>query len=283
MQDRSSQLIKVGISTSPDARAEQVAREFGADVIILGLLDVEDARAAEKFLHGALEKYRVVGEWFQIDERRLSYLLAFFQKAFQEVPERARLRYSATRQLKHPSDQVVGGPFPAEGGYILSELQGMPEEASTQNQVGQAGKSRSANHLTDNTLERWNEFQASTENILRPIENPEHYERVAAFLDSLMDKVRGEYTRHALWPLVDYVTHLIGDYDAAHPIEMLPAREMLKHYMDQAGLTQVSLAKAIKLDQSLISKHLRGDRDINLDHARAYSEFFKVPLAIFAQ
>lgn len=137
--------------------------------------------------------------------------------------------------------------------------------------------------LTDDTLERWNDFQTSTGNILRPIESPEHYEQVAAFLDSLMDKVRGEYNRHTLWPLVDYVTHLIGDYDAAHPIEMLPAREMLRHYIDAAGLTQVSLAQAVKLDQSLISKHLRGERDINLDHARAYSAFFKAPLEIFAQ
>ncbi len=137
--------------------------------------------------------------------------------------------------------------------------------------------------LTENTLDRWNDFQASVDNILRPIEGQEHYQQVTKFLDNLMDTVRGEYTRHALWPLVDYVTHLIGDYDAAHPIEMLPAREMLAHYLQVSGLNQTNLAKETQLDQSLISKHLRGERDINLEHARVYSAFFKVPLEVFAQ
>lgn len=131
------------------------------------------------------------------------------------------------------------------------------------------------------TLERWNAFQDSVNHVLRPIENTEHYHEVAIFLDSLMDTVRGEYTRHTLWPLVDYVTHLIGDYDAAHPLERVEAKEMLHFYMQQANLTQSQLAKEIQFDQSLISKHLRGAREINLDHARAYSAFFKVPLEAF--
>jgi antitoxin component HigA of HigAB toxin-antitoxin module len=131
------------------------------------------------------------------------------------------------------------------------------------------------------TLERWNAFQDSVNHVLRPIENTEHYYEVAIFLDSLMDTVRGEYTRHALWPLVDYVTHLIGDYDAAHPLEGVEAKGMLLFYMEQTKISQVQLAKEIGLDQSLISKHLRGEREINLDHARAYSAFFKVPLEAF--
>lgn len=76
MQDCSSLLVKIGISHNPDTRVGQVAQEFGADVVILGLLEVEDARAAEKFLHGALERHRVMGEWFQIEEKKLNSTLA---------------------------------------------------------------------------------------------------------------------------------------------------------------------------------------------------------------
>ncbi len=137
--------------------------------------------------------------------------------------------------------------------------------------------------IPDHTVASWNAFQNSTGNILCPIENIEHYHQVADFLDNLLDTVRPDYTTHPLWPLVNFVTHLIGDYDTAHPLELATPQEMLKYYMEQSKLNQTALAKATELDQSLISKHLRNEREINLDHARAYSTFFKVPLEAFVR
>ena len=139
----------------------------------------------------------------------------------------------------------------------------------------------SSETISSDAVASWNAFQTATGHILHPIETLEHYHRIAHFLDGLLDIVRPDYTAHALWPLVDYVTHLIGDYDAAHPLELASPQEMLSYYVEQSKLSQTALARAVELDQSLISKHLRGERDINLDHARAYSKFFMVPLEAF--
>lgn len=78
MEDRNSQLLKIGISIDPEFRVEQINKDFGCDAFVAGVLRVDDARKTERFLHGMLAAHRVVGEWFEIPERQKSYLLAYF-------------------------------------------------------------------------------------------------------------------------------------------------------------------------------------------------------------
>lgn len=80
MRDRNTQLVKIGISVDPNIRVLNVARQFCAEVELLGTLEVEDAKKVEQFMHSALSAHRVMGEWFQPDAKTLSYVLAFFVK-----------------------------------------------------------------------------------------------------------------------------------------------------------------------------------------------------------
>lgn len=78
LEDKNSGLLKVGISVDVAVRVGQVNKEFGCDAEIIGVLDVNDAAKTERFIHGMLEDGRVVGEWFEVSERKKNYLLAYF-------------------------------------------------------------------------------------------------------------------------------------------------------------------------------------------------------------
>ncbi len=79
MEDQNTHLLKIGISADPEFRAEQVNRQFGSQANVIGVLAVADAARTERFIHGMLEKNRVVGEWFEATERQKNYLLAYFE------------------------------------------------------------------------------------------------------------------------------------------------------------------------------------------------------------
>lgn len=80
MTDRNTGLLKIGVSVNPNVRAREVAKQFNANVELLGTLEVEDARKVEQFMHKTLSKFRVMGEWFQPDRETKNYVLAFFNK-----------------------------------------------------------------------------------------------------------------------------------------------------------------------------------------------------------
>ncbi|WP_339096154.1 GIY-YIG nuclease family protein [Deinococcus sp. VB142] len=86
LRDRNSGLLKVGVSMDVQARVGQVNREFGCEAEVIGVLNVVDALRTERFIHGMLEDCRVVGEWFEVPERKQNYLLAYFT----DKAERAR-------------------------------------------------------------------------------------------------------------------------------------------------------------------------------------------------
>ena len=134
--------------------------------------------------------------------------------------------------------------------------------------------------LHTNTIKHWNKLQDSLGGILKPIENDTHYEQLAALLDELLEETRGA-PKHALRGMLEVVTRLIQEADAAQPIALSSPPEMLAWYMQRDGLTQTELAAKTGLDQSLISKHLQGKRAINLAHARGYARAFGVKLEAF--
>lgn len=131
-------------------------------------------------------------------------------------------------------------------------------------------------------IKNWNALQDSLGGILKPIESQAHYDQLAALLDELLKEVRGS-KKHPLQSMVEVVTRLIQEYDAAHPVPLASPEKMLEWYMTQHQLNQSQLAAQTGLDQSLISKHLSGKRSINLAHARAYAACFAVPLEAFVR
>jgi antitoxin component HigA of HigAB toxin-antitoxin module len=81
--------------------------------------------------------------------------------------------------------------------------------------------------------------------------------------------------------LVAIIGHLIQSYDDQKPLPLASPSTMLAWYMQQRQLSQLELANATKIDQSIISKHLLGKRKITLAHASAYAQYFQVPIAAF--
>lgn len=101
MQDCDTGLIKFGISCEPEARASAIAKDFSANVEILGILKAEDAKASEKFIHKSLAEHRVMGEWFSLPESVKNYALAFFEP----IKPKAKKLVNTTKKT-HSSDNV---------------------------------------------------------------------------------------------------------------------------------------------------------------------------------
>lgn len=79
LEDKNTQLIKIGISVDPEFRATQVSKDFGCDAVVKGILEVQDAYKTERFIHGMLSDCRVVGEWFEVPDKKKGYLLTYFE------------------------------------------------------------------------------------------------------------------------------------------------------------------------------------------------------------
>lgn len=87
LEDRNSGLLKIGVSLDVQRRVGQVNRDFGCEAEVIGVLSVTDALRTERFIHGMLEDCRVVGEWFEVPQRKRNYLLAYFTDKAMERPK----------------------------------------------------------------------------------------------------------------------------------------------------------------------------------------------------
>ncbi len=134
--------------------------------------------------------------------------------------------------------------------------------------------------LPNKTIKHWNALQDSVGGILHPVSSEAHYDQLAKLLDNVLDTVRGD-ENHALHGLLEVITRLIQDYDTQHPLELAAPEKMLEFYMRQKEVNQVQLASVTGVNQSLISKHLLGKRDISLAKAKVYAQYFRVPLESF--
>lgn len=77
------------------------------------------------------------------------------------------------------------------------------------------------------------------------------------------------------------LTRLIADYERGH-YKSGPTSgvEMLAYLMDLQGLNQTDLSKDLG-GQSVVSKVLRGERELNLRQVRALAKRFKVSPSVF--
>ena len=70
LEDRTTHLLKIGISVDPDFRRHQIDRAFGTDAALLGVLEVDNARRTERFIHVMLAPHRVVASGSRCRTRR---------------------------------------------------------------------------------------------------------------------------------------------------------------------------------------------------------------------
>ena len=126
-------------------------------------------------------------------------------------------------------------------------------------------------------LPAWETFRRATN--IASLRNAQHYQRMAAILEALLDEAGGN-EKHPAMGLVDIVGDLIEDYEAAHhPLPDVTGVQALKFLMAQHGLKQSDLREIGS--QGVVSEILTGKRDLNIRQIRALSERFGVSAATF--
>ena len=126
----------------------------------------------------------------------------------------------------------------------------------------------------------WLAFQSVLPVKIGTIRNDADYERVVAFMNSLLDVV-GDDEAHELADLLDLVGQLVEDYEGTrHVIPDAAPHEVLRFLLDQHGLKQSDLAAEIG-GQSVVSDILSGKRAINARQAKALAARFGVSAVAF--
>jgi HTH-type transcriptional regulator/antitoxin HigA len=111
------------------------------------------------------------------------------------------------------------------------------------------------------------------------IRTEEDYDRTVELLDQLLDEV-GENTAHPLYDFLHVVAALIERYEDAHvKIPDVPARTVLKHFMQEHKLKPSDLPEVG--NQSVVSEILRGKRELNTRQIKALGQRFHVSPAVF--
>ena len=107
---------------------------------------------------------------------------------------------------------------------------------------------------------------------LRPIRSGEEYDRTVSLMNCLLDTV-GDREGHVLSGLLDLISELVADYDAAEP------KEVLRYLIELRSLKQGDLAEIVP--QSNLSAILAGKRKISATLAGKLARFFNVSPAVF--
>ncbi|MFY9261223.1 MAG: helix-turn-helix domain-containing protein [Gallionella sp.] len=114
---------------------------------------------------------------------------------------------------------------------------------------------------------------------LRPIQNEEGYDRMVAFMNSLLDAT-GDDEDHPLHGLLNLVGDIVSRYEQAHDaIEPSSPRDTLRFLMDARGLKQEDLAAIVP--QSNLSAILAGKRKISATLAGKLGKFFGMSPVVF--
>ena len=81
---------------------------------------------------------------------------------------------------------------------------------------------------------------------------------------------------------LDVLTDLVEAYESQHVLILDPSEaDVLRELMRANGLSQLRLAKEVKIAQSTISAVLTGDRSLTKDQVSRLAKFFQVSPAAF--
>lgn len=109
--------------------------------------------------------------------------------------------------------------------------------------------------------------------------NEREHKKLLAFVDELMEWLRHHKDEHTT-SLLRLIASNIETYENQHyPAKKVSSIEMLKFLMDEHGLGQGDLPEIGS--QSLVSKILKSERQLTLEHIRSLSKRFGVSPAVF--
>ena len=132
---------------------------------------------------------------------------------------------------------------------------------------------------TESIIHQWESFAAVGINLLKPISSEAEYDAVIAFLEEITDRMESPEDIRYLG-LVNLLAQNISTWEQEN-LEILDnaPHEMLEFLMTQHQLKQTDLKDLV--DQSALSKILRGERAISKKLAKALAEKFRVPVGVF--
>lgn len=114
---------------------------------------------------------------------------------------------------------------------------------------------------------------------LRSINNEKEYDRMVAFMNSLLEAV-GDDEDHPLDSLLNLVGDLVSKYEQEHhAIEAAAPNDALRFLMEARGLKQEDLSTVVP--QSNLSAILAGKRKISATLAGKLGKFFGISPAVF--
>ena len=82
LQANNSGLYKIGFTRHPDHRILEIEGDVGADLDYVCTIETDDMRRLEKELHEKYAKQRLEGEWFDLDEPEIEYLIGLSKKPY---------------------------------------------------------------------------------------------------------------------------------------------------------------------------------------------------------
>ena len=113
---------------------------------------------------------------------------------------------------------------------------------------------------------------------LHPIETETQYLEMLKFMRELMRQYNTTLEPHrSLWRLA---AQYVGGWEAKHDdlaIESIHGFELLRGLLDSHNLTQQEMADKLEINQSNLSRILRGERFISRKLATRLEKLFRVP------
>ena len=114
---------------------------------------------------------------------------------------------------------------------------------------------------------------------LRPLRSERDLDRATKIVNALA--IRGNLSRGEQ-DYLDVLTDLVEAYERDHhPIPDLSGPDMLRHLLEERGVSHAEAAREMGMAPSTISEILRGKRRIGCKHMEAFARYFRVSPAVF--
>ncbi len=110
-----------------------------------------------------------------------------------------------------------------------------------------------------------------------------HHRNTVEMIDRLMQVAKPSRGQS---DYLETLVELVEAYEArSHAIDLskLSGARMLKHVLEQAGMSASDLARLLNVHVSLGSKIVQGERSLTWDHAKRLAAQFQVPPALFME
>ena len=128
-------------------------------------------------------------------------------------------------------------------------------------------------------IHAWEEFASVGQQFLNPISSNTEFEAAETLLDEISDRMDSASDPRYIGLFRILAERIKAWEDQQEPIPDAPAHQVLSFLMEQHQLRQIDLKEFV--DQSTLSKILRGEREISKRLAKNLAAHFHAPIELF--